>query len=226
MTSSIRRTFPAWACAYAMVSALSAMPAAAQAPPEPQTQPQPQAQPEPPLRPEPGPTHRQQSALFRGAQRPMRDIVGLSVSTYGAYDDQLTTTGEGEGGGVRGVAGGGPYAGVDFGLSVTPNMTGRFTFDAELASGIRYYENVSQFVAATQGAAVNAGYRFTRRTTLQTRGGFSYSPYLDFTNPLALDPNQPIGPERVRDYTNPTRRTVSYDGSVDLTRAAIERPTP
>jgi hypothetical protein len=224
MTSTIRRTFPAsLACAGALVLGLSATPAAAQTPSQPQPRQEPQAQqPDQPAPGEPDPRHRQQTAMFRGAQRPMRDIVGLSISTYGAYDDQLTQAGGGEGGGVRGTTGG-PYAGVDFGLSITPNMTGRFTFDAQVASGIRYYQEMDQFVAATQGGAVNAGYHFTRRTTLQTRGGFQYSPYLDFTNPLDLDPNLPAGPERVRDYTNATRRTISYDGSVDLTHTRGER---
>ena len=109
------------------------------------------------------------------------------------------------------------YSGTDVGLSYIPSRRGAVDFDFRGASGFRYYPGLSEAAAATQSATAGVGIALTRRTALQTRGGFSYSPYLDYSQPAGLDENAAAAPERIRDNRVATRRIVTYDGSVNYT---------
>ena len=165
---------------------------------------------------------RQGAAIFRGAQRPQRDIVALSVSLYGAYDQTLLAGGEGDPG-LEGLANGGPFSGLDGRLTITPALDGRFRFGADANTGMRYYGRLSELVASSQSVSAGATFQFTRQTAISGRGGFAYTPYFDFATAADFDPTAPDGPGRLPDDAFASRRTRAYEGSVDLTHTVRER---
>lgn len=166
--------------------------------------------------------NRQGAAVFGGAQRPQRDIVALSVSLYGAYDQPLLASGE-EDPGLAGLANGGPFSGLDGRLTITPALDGRFRFGAEANTGMRYYGQLSELVASSQAVSAGATFQITRQTAINGRGGFSYTPYFDFATAADLDPTVPDGPGRLPDDALASRRTRAYEGSFDLTHTVAER---
>ena len=112
--------------------------------------------------------------------------LAATVSVYGAEDSELSgdctprlTS--------QGVPLGELYSGTDVGLSYIPGRRGAVDLDFRGASGFRYYPGLSDAVAATQSATAGVGIALTRRTALHTRGGLSYSPYIDYSQPVGLD---------------------------------------
>jgi hypothetical protein len=166
-------------------------------------------------------TPRPSGGVYGGAGPTPRDRVAATVSVYGAEDTQLT--GAADPNSLQGVPIDEPYTGTDIGLSFIPSRRGSVDFDFRGSSGVRYYPGLSETQASTQSASAGIAAQLTRRTALQTRGGFSYSPYLEYSQPAGLDPNAPVAPERIRDNRVATRRVMSYDGSVNYTYAPSNR---
>ena len=171
---------------------------------------------------QPQPT-RPSNAVFRGAVTAPHDTLGLTMSLYGAHDDELR--GADQSGVSQTPAGGGPFGGLDSSVNYSPARRGRrFSFNFQGSSSLRYYAQQGRFVAAGQSVGVGTTTQLARTVSLQTRGGVSYLPYFDFS--LLPDMTEPTGPEvpaRIRDNTLATRRTLSYDGGVDLTHSPNER---
>jgi hypothetical protein len=160
------------------------------------------------------PASRPTQGVYGGAGQTPRDRVAATVAVYGAEDSQLSGNSTGA---IDGVPVGEVYSGADIGLSYIPSRRGGVDFDFRGASGVRYYPGLSNVSAATQSASAGVGVLLTRRTALQMRGGVSYQPYLDFSQPVGLEENVPVAPERVRDNRVATREILSYDGSVNYT---------
>jgi hypothetical protein len=203
----------------AVILMVSAM---AQAQPQPPVPPQTPAAPQTPAPPQ---APRPFSGLFRGAPTAPQDNASVLVSGYGGYDNDRSAQGEQGAGG--GVAGDGPYTGVDVDLSYTPGQRGRVSFDARGTTSLRYYTNLSDVVAASQTASAGASFRFSRRVTLQTRGGVACTPYFDYTDLPGME-EPPPGPDvevppRIPDNTETSRRVLSYDAGADLTHALSDR---
>jgi hypothetical protein len=220
----VTRTFRAArrsTCALVLAAwAMSSSPARAQQPPAPA--PQQPAQPQT-VQPtgEPQQPQRPLTALFRGAQRQRRDVISLSSSFYGAYDQELGPTANG--GGPRGLLNAGPYTGIDLGLGFSPTGEGAFAINARANSSIRYYPDLTDLVAATHDGSVSASYEVNDRLSFNGRGGFAYTPYFDFAALPDLDPESPAVPVRGRDTAFSTRRLRTFEGGGDLVYGSSER---
>jgi hypothetical protein len=162
------------------------------------------------------PSRPSNGGVYGGSGQTPRDSLAATVSVYGAEDSELSG-GNSIATDAQGVPLGEPYSGTDVTLAYLPGRRGAVDLDFRGASGFRYYPGLSEAVAATQSATVGVGVGLTRRTALHTRGGLSYSPYLDYSQPVGLDGNAAAAPERIRDNRVASRRSLSYDGTINYT---------
>ena len=171
---------------------------------------------------EPTPT-RPATGLFRGVQPPPRDVVALTSSLYGGWDQELRNQGEESGPNIRGLDAGGPFSGLDLGLDFTPSQDGKVSFNATGFTSFRYYRELQDLVAASQTGSGAVSIRLSRKFTLQGRGGFGYTPQFDFTTVPDADPLAGTGAPATIPNNAFARKVRTFDGDVDLTHTPNER---
>lgn len=160
-----------------------------------------------PVRPSPG--------VFGGAGQAPHDTVVATVSAYGAQDGQLS--GEPGASNAQTAPIGAFYSGTDIGISYVPSERGKVTYDLRGTSGLRYYPSLSDWAAATQSLSAGASWLVNQQSTFHVRGGASYFPYFDFSQPVGLTDGAPAAPQRLPNNQLSTRRVVGYETGFDYT---------
>ena len=160
-------------------------------------------------------------AVFEGSRRPRRDVLNLTTDMYGGYDQELQGP---PGTNPFGLVRTGSFAGLDLGLGFSPTQNDTVDFNARAFTSLRYYTNPSDLAPASSNGDAAASFRFGRRVSLQTRGGFLYAPYYDFPLIAVIPSTSELAeiPLRVRDVPVSSRRIGTYDAvshlSVSLSR--------
>ena len=114
-------------------------------------------------------------------ETPTRQTLEIRASVYGAWDHVLSSVDESA---LNDQFLQGGFAGGASGALIHARRSSRLQWNSSAATSVRMYRRGNDTTAATFSGSTGIDSQLSRRLRLSTSGGFTYSPYYDFSPSL------------------------------------------